>query len=990
MNDIFDKLKQAVNIADVVERFHGKINKEGFVSCPFHQEKTPSLSIERKGNYFTCFGCDEKGDMIHFVSKLKGIGELDAAKLIAEEFGLSDIVSGGYSKPRRQATPKNKVPQNASNDLEGQEDEQSIISPAAKARHAQQIKEWAKCVDKKRNYFKSRGFTDDTIEKFMFGYDSEVDGIVVPYPPNFDYKITRLFNPPDPKRPYRKPKSTEWGSAPIYNIDAVSQGGVVFVVESQLCAVSIMQCGGTAVGLGGTGGIDLFLKEVESRKSESIFVVSLDNDKPGKTAQPKLVEGLKRLNARFIEFNVAGECKDPNELLAKDADELTKNVESAVEKAKNTKMAAPTAMSKEESVKELLSREITSAETVFTEKYIDALSFAKTHLAAEYSLFKIKAKSAKVQMRDLENTVTQHARKNKSETKAENALDLGRDLGGAVAPKNWTVTLDGGVRKLVTTRDSEHEVIACPDAVVITARLANLDDGRERLELSFYKDGAWKKVVGMRTQVYNKNSIIAFGDDGLHITSESAKDLVGYLSEYEIANKNVIPLKKSIARVGWVRQAEFFPYSTDEEIVFEEGYGAYVYHSIREHGDYTVWKEMMAKLRQNPFARFLTSASFASPLLVRMGIRPFAIHIWAGSQSGKSAALKAAMSMWGDPDRLMTTACATIVGLEQKAGALNNLPFGIDEKQAADENKMSFSRLIYMLGEGEGKTRGARGGGNQEKVTWHNAAIITGEEPITSSSTRDGVQTRTLELNGVPVDDKEFGQEVHILSENNFGHAGAEFMKAVCKKLKQEPKYLETKYAEVKDALRVKGIRGVHADYIAAVIVADMIAETVVFGTDIKTAEREAYENGEYIFKNNADQHHGDNIESAYSFVVGWLASNESRFIKGTSQPYTTPVYGRIEDSEYKASYLVVPIYVEEALKERGYNVEQVTRGFADKRYLYVWTDAGKKRRKKVTTTLNGVRMELYRFDLIKKDKPPTQMSLKDLKPIENDDDIPF
>lgn len=997
-NDIFDELKRRINIADVVERFHER-PKDNFVSCPFHREKTPSLSIERENNYFSCFGCGEKGDMIHFVAALHKVTEYEAVKLIAESFGLSELVSHGSKRVGSLTNGNGTKPRGTFvspiTQAEGRGEQVKKVSAEVSAHHSELIRGWASKVDAKRGYLKSRGFTDDTIAKFLLGYDPVEDGIVIPYPPEFEYKIVRKFHPQDPSKPYRKPKKEEWGSEPIFNIQAVSEGGAVFVVESQLCAISIMQCGGAAVALGGLNGIDLFLREVVARKSASVFVVALDNDKMGVAMQPKLVEGLKKAGARFVEYNVSGECKDPNELLQKNAEALTINIQSATaaaEKAPERQPEKPKAADREAKVKALLGREITDPKAVFTDEYIDALAYAKAQLAADYSLFKIKAKAAKVQMRDLDNTVNQHIRKNKpQETSTERPLDLGRDLSGAAAPKGWTVTLENGVRKLVVTRDSEHEIVACPDAVVTTARLVNLDDGKERLELSFFKDGRWKRVVGMRTQVYNKNSIIAFGDEGLHVTSESAKDLVAYLSEYEIANKAVIPLKKSIARVGWVRQAEFFPYSTEEEIVFEEGYGAYIYHSLKEQGDYGVWKEMMTKLRKNPFARFLTSASFASPLLVRMGIRPFAIHIWAGSQSGKSAALKAAMSVWGDPNRLMTTACATIVGLEQKAGALNHLPFGIDEKQAADENKMPFSRLIYMLGEGEGKTRGARGGGNQEKVTWHNAAIITGEEPITSATTRDGVQTRTLELNGVPVGDKEFGQEVHILSENNFGHAGAQFMKAVCERLKTEPEFLFTKYAEVKETLKAKGIKGVHADYIAAVIIADILTETLIFGTDAETAEREAFENGEYIFKNNAEQHHGDNVENAYSFVVGWLASNDSRFVKGTTVPFTTPCYGRIEDNnEYKTTYLVVPIYVEEALKERGYNVEQVTRGFADKRYLYVWTDAGKKRRKKVTTTLNGVRMELYRFDLTKKDKPPQQIGIKDLKPINDGENLPF
>ena len=126
----------------------------------------------------------------------------------------------------------------------------------------------------------------------------------------------------------------------------------------------------------------------------------------------------------------------------------------------------------------------------------------------------------------------------------------GIDLSGAVVPRKWQVTAGGGVRRTYTSKDSEGEAVACPDPVVITRRLVNIDDSRERLELSFRRDGRWKSVIGSRTQVYNKTAVIAFGDEGLHVTSGTAAELVNYLSDYETANKAVIPRAASISRLG--------------------------------------------------------------------------------------------------------------------------------------------------------------------------------------------------------------------------------------------------------------------------------------------------------------------------------------------------------------------------------------------------------------------------------------------------------
>jgi uncharacterized protein (DUF927 family) len=111
---------------------------------------------------------------------------------------------------------------------------------------------------------------------------------------------------------------------------------------------------------------------------------------------------------------------------------------------------------------------------------------------------------------------------------------------------------------------------------------------------------------------------------------------------------------------------------------------------------------------------------------------------------------------------------------------LRHLPLGIDEKQSADERRLSLEHLIYVLGQGSGKIRGAKGGGTAEVATWHNIVMLTGEEPITRNSSLDGIQTRTFELYGKPVDDMDFAKDVHITSENNYGFAGAQFMRGVC------------------------------------------------------------------------------------------------------------------------------------------------------------------------------------------------------------------
>ena len=97
--DKFEKIKETVRIADVVEDFGIKLNYHDKGLCPFHKEKTPSFSVDRKTNIFTCFGCGETGDVISFVCKMKNCEPMEAVKFLA-------VIFMGKPGEGQQASPE--------------------------------------------------------------------------------------------------------------------------------------------------------------------------------------------------------------------------------------------------------------------------------------------------------------------------------------------------------------------------------------------------------------------------------------------------------------------------------------------------------------------------------------------------------------------------------------------------------------------------------------------------------------------------------------------------------------------------------------------------------------------------------------------------------------------------------------------------------------------------------------------------------------------
>jgi len=86
-----DRVREATDIVDLVAEVT-KVRKSGrsvMAVCPFHQEKTPSMSVDRGRGLYHCFGCGEGGDVFSFVQKTQGVEFPDALEMLARKAGIT-------------------------------------------------------------------------------------------------------------------------------------------------------------------------------------------------------------------------------------------------------------------------------------------------------------------------------------------------------------------------------------------------------------------------------------------------------------------------------------------------------------------------------------------------------------------------------------------------------------------------------------------------------------------------------------------------------------------------------------------------------------------------------------------------------------------------------------------------------------------------------------------------------------------------------------
>jgi len=83
---IFDAVKANVTPRMAAERYGLQVSRNGMVRCPFHDDTNPSMKLY--DDHYHCFGCQETGDVIRLTAKLFGVPAQEAAKKLAEDFGV--------------------------------------------------------------------------------------------------------------------------------------------------------------------------------------------------------------------------------------------------------------------------------------------------------------------------------------------------------------------------------------------------------------------------------------------------------------------------------------------------------------------------------------------------------------------------------------------------------------------------------------------------------------------------------------------------------------------------------------------------------------------------------------------------------------------------------------------------------------------------------------------------------------------------------------
>lgn len=306
---------------------------------------------------YKCFKCNFAGDIFDLIGKEFGLAEFN------DQFEKAkDIFNIDVEKYSSSATPRTELHKEAA--------KPAVSSPALT-----DVSDYlAKChaAASETSYFKDRGISPESIDKFNLGYDAAFKegtglhswkAIIIPTSgETYEARNTEVEPNTADKSSYKYRKH---GPTRIFNAKALAEEKEkpVFVVEGALDAISIIQGGGQAIGLGSAVNYKLLLSELDTVTPARPLILLLDTDETGIKMTAALKDELNKKGISFVEApDVIGQYHDPNDRLLKDAEGLKAEIAKAEEKAST--LMSPADLAKDKYLQTSVSRSIGAFKTM--------------------------------------------------------------------------------------------------------------------------------------------------------------------------------------------------------------------------------------------------------------------------------------------------------------------------------------------------------------------------------------------------------------------------------------------------------------------------------------------------------------------------------------------------------------------------------------------------------------------------------------------------
>ena len=497
--------------------------------------------------------------------------------------------------------------------------------------------------------------------------------------------------------------------------------------------------------------------------------------------------------------------------------------------------------------------------------------------------------------------------------------------------------------------------IVSQQIIYVASIYKNINTGAQKIELKFKNNFGWQTRIIDRAKAIDKNKLKDEANFGIDMINP--KGLADYLNYLLINNEDVIPYKKAVTHLGWTEfetfddsgniiiKKDFLPY--DDNIVFDGGESFKNYYEAvkKPKGDYELWRKNCQDFRRNIAVRLAMDASFASPLLELTGSLPFVLLLYGKTGKGKTVTLQVAASIWGNPanDRLVNSLDSTKNFIYRTMAFYKSIPCFFDELQLYSGDK---DKLTMTMCQGIDRGKADKEEGNKTKETWKNAAILSGEETISTNDSGGGTLNRLIEIN---IDTETNGESLfkgckyagdteeckyasETIAKNNYGLAGIKFIDFI-RKLGKESIFemYKKRFKELKD-INLSEDKQISA--MSNILVADDIVNMFMFNEDALSVD----DVSRFLFSKKEI----DKSERAYDYFIEKVAKNQMWFVKTNEGKINLDnVGGRREFWGSISPYdiIILRTQFDEIMKSGGFPPKKTLSDWAQKGYIELSSD---------------------------------------------------
>ncbi|MDF1527393.1 MAG: DUF927 domain-containing protein [bacterium] len=510
--------------------------------------------------------------------------------------------------------------------------------------------------------------------------------------------------------------------------------------------------------------------------------------------------------------------------------------------------------------------------------------------------------------------------------------------------------VDGGLYTLSEDRDGNTtRKLITHTPVWVPFQYYNCDTNHMMIDLAFYSHGKLCIVPSYQKDAFQRRGIMEVASHGALLEEGKAGQLINWLTNY--IHYNDIPLNHVFERFGWkddmcfVLGTRMLSDVETKNIKIMQVPDKSI-QGLECNGTAAEWVSYTKKILKYDRARIKCYAACAAPLLKLVNQKSFVVHDYGDSSTGKTKTSELAMSIWGDPGKLIMSGFGTAVGKERLATIFTDLPIFIDETSTTNED--DTKNFIYLIANETGKLRGLKEGGLQDTANWKTIAFTTGEEPLINDNSFTGMAMRTIELfGGLGVYDKEAIDEFKIGVESCYGVLGEYIIHKIIdneKELQQYYTELTKKFNDLATELNISlnGIGGRSASMFAVIALGGLIFEEVVgmCGGEQKEAPvicADVYR--EYINIMSEAKY----SMKAYEYFMSWFHTKEKYFLVDMMEitgktPYD--IYGNVTDTYID----IFPNMLKEVLERGGFNYRRVIKDWVDEKIIIQYEDKNGKK----------------------------------------------